>query len=132
MLCAIHYWNTTYKSKLSLVLKWFSYFVSDEPNALAFQNLRRMCMGKSDCPTTKFCGQRGVSLHVVYHCIEGKVCLSTLMSLTALSFSKYLSPRISLWGHVVGTIAKRSNLKPWNKHGLSHWYYLRTGFVSLF
>uniref|UniRef100_K1QI65 Uncharacterized protein n=1 Tax=Magallana gigas TaxID=29159 RepID=K1QI65_MAGGI len=42
----------------------------DEPNALAFQNLRRMCMGKSDCPTTKFCGQRGVSLHVVYHCIE--------------------------------------------------------------
>lgn len=131
MLCAIHYWNTTYKSKLSLVLKWFSYFVSDEPNALAFQNLRRMCMGKSDCPTTKFCGQRGVSLHVVYHCIEGKVCLSTLMSLTALSFSKYLSPRISLRGQAMGTIAKRSNRKPWNKHGLSHWYYLRTGFVSL-
>lgn len=44
--------------------------IKDEPNALAFQNLRRMCMGKSDCPTTKFCGQRGVSLHVVYHCIE--------------------------------------------------------------
>lgn len=64
--------------------KCFSYFISDEPNALAFQNLRRMCMGKSDCPTTKFCGQRGVSLHVVYHCIEGKVSQSTLCSLSML------------------------------------------------
>ncbi|XP_062572736.1 uncharacterized protein LOC134234699 isoform X1 [Saccostrea cucullata] len=41
-----------------------------EPNALAFQNMRRMCMGKPDCPTEKFCEQNGVSLHVVYHCIE--------------------------------------------------------------
>ena len=62
-----------YKIKLYFKFKWFI-CIAGEPSALAFQNLRRMCMGKPDCPTKKFCDQSGASLHVVYHCIEGTYC----------------------------------------------------------
>ncbi|XP_048754996.1 uncharacterized protein LOC125665990 isoform X2 [Ostrea edulis] len=54
----------------TMLIKEVTDVMTGESNALAFKNMRRMCMGKPDCPTRKFCEQSGSNLHVVYHCIQ--------------------------------------------------------------